>query len=699
MVMSTTEFGVPYLLKNTDKNNQAYLELTSNDRKAVRLPFTKMKTSNLRSIARHLVEYSYRNWAFAAKIFLNIELFPFQSAIIEQLWKKQFPLWIGSRGAGKSFLLSVYALLRGIFDQGSKVLFISASYRQSRHMFAYLETIYRGSPILQQICKSASKTKNDIGPKKDIHECRLRVGDSIIKSLPLGDGQKIRGERATHILCDEFASVNEEVFQVVVRGFGAVSLSPVEKVKKQYRLEELKRLGVSADKIKDLDKEQGNQVVISGTASYKFVHFYAWYQKYLEIIASGGDKGKIRKIMSGDVSEEDVSKLDYKQFCVIRTPYGILPKGLLDDTMIAQAKATMSVAHFGMEYNAEFFGDSDGFYPRSIIESVSSIDPYPCLLYGNPKKQYIIGVDPARKQDHFSIVVVEIGHPNKVVYCWATNIKKMKKEGKILNSSKNTYYGACARKIRDLTKRFNVVRLCIDEGGGGSAIKDFLQDVRFADPENGDYQIWEVDNREEAHYKGLHILEMISQSGDWNSKANHNMKRMLETRTLLMPYFDTVAISRNHNDYAEMIRRKSEKGKAPNGEVETGNDDSFFEELLEDISLDAEEMKNEISNISVTATPTGKEHFGLPKNGLQGQKVTDNRRKDRYSACLLAAWGVVQHVGIQAIKEQYDFCGGSAASIVSRGLSEQESLNKDPYVGSSSKIVYVAGLYQGIKRQ
>jgi hypothetical protein len=39
-----------------------------------------------------------------------LRLAPFQSVILDMLWNKTFPILLASRGAGKTFMLGVYAL-------------------------------------------------------------------------------------------------------------------------------------------------------------------------------------------------------------------------------------------------------------------------------------------------------------------------------------------------------------------------------------------------------------------------------------------------------------------------------------------------------------------------------------------------------------------------------------------------------------
>ena len=38
-----------------------------------------------------------------------------------------------------------------------------------------------------------------------------RLNDSTVTCLPLGDGQKIRGQRANDIIADEFASIPRDI--------------------------------------------------------------------------------------------------------------------------------------------------------------------------------------------------------------------------------------------------------------------------------------------------------------------------------------------------------------------------------------------------------------------------------------------------------------------------------------------------------
>ena len=98
-----------------------------------------------------------------------------------------------------SFLLSVYALLRALFMPRRKIIIVGAAFRQSKVIFEYMDTIWKNAPVLRDLCG------NNSGPRRDVDRCVMYINDSIITALPLGDGQKIRGQRAHDIISDEFA--------------------------------------------------------------------------------------------------------------------------------------------------------------------------------------------------------------------------------------------------------------------------------------------------------------------------------------------------------------------------------------------------------------------------------------------------------------------------------------------------------------
>ena len=336
-------------------------------------------------------------FSFVCKYVLNIEISPFQSLLLQEMWHKKFPMLIGSRGMGKSFILSVYPLLRALFMPRRKIIVVGAAFRQSKVLFEYMDTIWKNAPILRDLCGSRS------GPRRDVDRCVMHIGDSTITCLPLGDGSKIRGQRANDIIADEFASIPREIFENVVAGFAAVSASPIEKVKDRAKKKKAEELGVDLIKETDVDPvtEKSNQIILSGTADYDFNHFADYWKRYKAIVNSGGDRFKLQEVFGPDVPED----FAWNEYSVIRMPVTTLPEGFMDEGQIARARATVHAGIFQMEYGACFTTDSQGFFKRSLIENCVASESnnikfndeevhFEALLKGDPEKKYIFNKNP-----------------------------------------------------------------------------------------------------------------------------------------------------------------------------------------------------------------------------------------------------------------------------------------------------------------
>jgi hypothetical protein len=286
------------------------------------------------------------------KLLFNIELHPMQVVILQEFWNRPFPMYIASRGWGKSFLLALYSVLRCIFHPGTKIVIVGAAFRQSKIIFEYMENMWRTSPILRSIF-----TGSDDGPRRDVDRCTIRLGDSWTIAVPMGDGSKIRGLRAHIIIADEFASISPDIYETVVAGFAAVSASPIQNVKEEARKQAMKDAGVWNNDLEILSYKMGNQAIISGTADYAFKHFASYWRRYKAIIESGGDNRKLGEIFNGEVPDN----FNWQDYSIIRIPYELIPKGFMDDKQVARAKATIHTGIYNMEYAACFTADSDGF--------------------------------------------------------------------------------------------------------------------------------------------------------------------------------------------------------------------------------------------------------------------------------------------------------------------------------------------------
>jgi hypothetical protein len=564
-----------------------------------------------------------------AKLLFDIELHPIQIAILQEFWIRPFPMFVASRGFGKSFLMALYSTLRCMLVPGTKIVVVGAAFRQSKIIFEYMETLWRNSPILRSIFNG-----NDDGPRRDVDRCTMRLGESWTIAVPMGDGSKIRGLRAHIIIADEFASISPDIYETVVSGFAAVSASPIQNVKEEAKKAAMRQAGLWTDELEAVQIKKGNQAIIAGTADYSFKHFSQYWKRYKSIINSRGDKHKLEEIFKGEVPDS----FNWQDYSIVRVPYELIPKGFMDDKQVSRAKATIHTGIYNMEYAACFTEDSDGFFRRSLIESCVVNENKPIVMSGNPvlfdvstkgnaNLQYVYGIDPASEKDNFSIIILEV-HPdhNRVVYGWTTNRSNFKDRQKTGLVNEHDFYGFCARKIRNLMRTFPCARIGMDAQGGGVAIEEALHDPGKI--EEGESLIWPIidinKSKDTDDQSGLHILELVQFArADWTAQANHGLRKDLEDKILLFPRFDQITLA--------LALDKENK------DIMTTELTNLYDCESECI-LEIEELKNELTTIIMSQTSTGpnaRDRWDTPEvklpNGKRGKL-----RKDRYSALIIA---------------------------------------------------------------
>ena len=91
-------------------------------------------------------------FSFICKQMRNIDLLPTQALMLREMWNRKFPMLIASRGFGKSFILSVYAILRALLMPGRKVIIVGAAFRQSK--IPSMESIHynRHTKTMEETC-------------------------------------------------------------------------------------------------------------------------------------------------------------------------------------------------------------------------------------------------------------------------------------------------------------------------------------------------------------------------------------------------------------------------------------------------------------------------------------------------------------------------------------------------------------------
>jgi hypothetical protein len=288
------------------------------------------------------------------------------------------------------------------------------------------------------------------------------------------------------------------------------------------------------------------------------------------------------------------------------------------------------------------------------------------MIYGNKERKYIYGIDPASEHDNFSIVILELlPEHSRVVYCWTANKKDFNedKKDKVVAGNINDFYSYVINKIKTLMKRFPCERIMIDSQGGGHLIVEGLHDKSRMD-----IPVWPVITPGKPEITdgeaGLHLIELVQFSNArWVSDANHGLKKDMEDKLLLFPYVDAAIL-----------------GMAL--ETETG---SKLNDKMEDCIYEIESLKDELTTIVHEITPGGnRERWDTSEVKVSGTKKI-RKRKDRYSALLMANMGARQ----LRLNPQLVFSPEIGGFIVSNKGTEGKR-----YIGPSWVVDKLQSLYE-----
>ena len=564
---------------------------------------------------------------WAARHLLNHNVTPQHAIVLSEMWSRAFPMLIACRGWSKTYTNAMLAILKMRMEPGTKMVGVGSGFRQSKLIWEYMKYIWDNSDVLRSTCG-----KED-GPRMHTDRTSFRIGDSIATFIPIGaHGDKIRGLRANTVISDEFDSINVDIYEKVIVGFGAVSKDPVMNSVIQARKKRMLEDGEWSDELeKNFGTQEINQQIITGTAGYGFGHFYRYQQRYHDII-----HGRLESIDGEEVVDVGESR---KNYSIIRIPYNLIPDGFMDAETISRAKSSMLKSNYDMEYEAVFALDSEGFFRKTLIDSCTPSNKNPITIAdrtisfaprmtGDASKQYIIGLDPASESDNLSIAILEINETHtRIVYCWSINKNRFRAKVAANLIDEHDYFQYCVQKVRDLMAAFNIVRIMMDSQGGGHTLRE-----AFANPKDKEDQpIYEFinDNKEKItdSMSGLHILEMCNNANNkWLCEANHGMKFDFESKFLIFPEYDLVELAIASEVDADFIKTNSNNYDM---------DKLSLYDTLEDVYMEIEDLKKELISIEHTKTPNGTERWDTPQAATKGS----TKKKDRYSALMMANKG------------------------------------------------------------
>ena len=430
------------------------------------------------------IEYYREHIDVFCEEYLGIPLNLYQKVSLRAMAKYNFIVLVWSRGLGKTWTSAVYVCCMAILYPNLRIGIIAPSFRQSKMLVE--------DKIDNDLCIRSDALRQEIVDAKNGTDQLIRkfANNSQIIAIPVGNsGAKIRGGRFSIIIADEYAQMNPNVVQSVIK--------PMMVSKLDYK--------VDADE----DEDFFDMKFISiSSAFFKFNHLYEFFKDTVMQIANGSKK-------------HYASCLDYKVG---------LDVGLYNESVIEEAKRTYSKLDFDMEYNATFpdLSDDNWISPTDLMacSNLMTMD-----LQFDPNYKYIMGLDVARTagNDNTAIVILKLVPDNKKKILERHLVYQKTLNGKTFNEQ--------ATKIRKILNKFPCDEIHMDTTGLGLGLSDELAKPSI-DPVTNEIEPALCDVNNEEHKKdipdGNFIIHGHKFSLDFNHQLGMSVKQNTQKRLLRM---------------------------------------------------------------------------------------------------------------------------------------------------------------------
>lgn len=430
------------------------------------------------------IEYYRQHIDVFCEEYLEIPLNLYQKIALRAMAKYNFIVLVWSRGLGKTWTSAIYVCCMAILYPNLRIGIIAPSFRQSKMLVE--------DKIDNDLCIRSDALRQEIVDSKNGTDQLIRkfANNSQIIAIPIGtSGAKIRGGRFSIIIADEYAQINPNIVQSVIK--------PMMVAKLDYKVD-----------AKDDEDFFDMKFISISSAYFKFNHLYEFFKDTIMQIANGSEK-------------HYASCLDYKVG---------LNVGLYNESVIEEAKRTYSKLDFDMEYEATFpdLSDDNWISPTDLLacSNLMRMD-----LHFDENYQHIMGLDVARTEgnDNTAIVILKLV-PDKA----RKVLEKHLIYQKVLNGKT---FNEQATEIRKVLNKFPCDEIHMDTTGLGLGLVDELAKPSI-DVITGELEPALCDVNNEEHKKtipdGNFIIHGHKFSLDFNHQLGISVKQNTQKRLLRM---------------------------------------------------------------------------------------------------------------------------------------------------------------------
>lgn len=564
-----------------------------------------------------LAKFLRANLGFTVELISGIKLAPYQEIILKSMLNRNFSMNVWGRGAGKTFIASVFCFLQCIFEPETKILIAGPTFRTARFIFNYLEKVVDspGAQLLQQAFGAKSK-------RGDQFEWQINGGS--ITAIPL-NGEKIRGFRANILVLDEFLLLPEDIIKTVLMPFLVAPQNMKERLEIREIEDRLIKEGLMTESERFVFENKTKMIALS-SASYTFENLYKTYQEWTE---------RIYEKEKGDAT-----------YFISQLGYEALPPDMIDKTIIEEAQnGGQSNSSFQREYCAQFTDGSDSYFSAKKMHECTVPDgEEPSLrLVASPGKKYLISIDPSfsnsPSSDYFAMAVLEMDSEEKEIT--------------LVNN-----YAVAGADLKDHILYFSYLidtfkpEMIIIDNAGFQFIDSCNESELFrtkqleffdfdSDKDGLEYELMVSNARNQYNKERGKIVFKQNFTSDFLRKANEHLQASIDYKKI---WFAS-RISPNNEAYDKAIAASC---KIPLNKGETiidaidNQDDLIYQ------------VKKQCALIEVRSSVKGNQSFDLPQH-LKRNTSANRARKDNYTALMLGNWLFKSYKDIKNAPEKPKF--------------------------------------------
>ena len=329
-------------------------------------------------------QWGLRNPTKFMERFIGVDLLDVQTYTFMNSWDKMYALWLCTRNYGKSTLLALYYMTRGMLLNNCRCYICAGTSDQSIETFEKIVSIAKNE--IESFTGLTDVFRNEVVINMTNNDGFIRnpagftyrlYNGSFVKTLNSNVNAK-RGKRAEAVCFDESGFLDEEVFQVI---------EPYTAQDKNLKM------GGSVN-VTTLPKELPNQLLYTSSASTTDSYFYKKYKEYSKAMIWGSKDHFV-----ADINCEIMFNATYRGKIY---PASLLTKEKVDNAMRENKEKALR------EYYNIFTSDggADAIFKRSMIVKNSTIRP-PIMFNDTKDRLFAFAYDPARSMDNSFVLVGE----------------------------------------------------------------------------------------------------------------------------------------------------------------------------------------------------------------------------------------------------------------------------------------------------